>query len=73
MRPSHNAGHYLCDFIFYTGLLEYWKQDSAADKPVVFLHVPGEHTEKDIEKGIKVASALLRALVESHIARGKFL
>ena len=71
VRPSSDAGYFLCDFIYYTGLLEYWKRDPTGDRPVVFLHVPGGHAKKDIEKGTKVAEALLKALVGSHVVRGK--
>lgn len=27
LRPSNNAGHYLCDFTYYTSMLEYWRRD----------------------------------------------
>lgn len=65
MRPSDDAGHFLCDFIYYTGMLEYWKRDKEGERPVMFLHVPAEAGREDIERGAKVAEGLIRALVES--------
>ena len=64
VRTSKDAGHYLCDFIYFTGLAEYWRRDLVAESPVVFLHVPGETGEEDIERGGKVAEALILTLVE---------
>ncbi|KAI4155503.1 MAG: hypothetical protein LQ340_000956, partial [Diploschistes diacapsis] len=72
VRPSKDPGRFLCDFIYYTGQLEYWKRNPSGDRPVMFLHVPGDHTEEAIEKGVKVAGGLIMALVQSHVERGKF-
>ena len=36
-------------------------------RPVMFLHVPGEHEYADIERGRKVAVGLIRALVASWV------
>lgn len=72
LRPSYDAGHFLCDFIYYTGLVEYWKQNPRGDRPVTFLHVPGDYTEEALQRGVKVASGLIVSLVQSHIEKGKF-
>ena len=71
MRPSNDAGRFLCDFIYYTGLVEYLKQNPEGDRPVMFLHVPGEYEEDDIQRGAKIASGLIKALVQSHVECGK--
>ena len=71
VRPSGDAGRYLCDFIFYTGLVEYWRRDPEGDLPVVFLHVPGAAEEEDVERGTRVTAGLIRALVENKRAKMK--
>ncbi|MCJ1358130.1 MAG: hypothetical protein MMC33_008128 [Icmadophila ericetorum] len=78
VRPSDDAGHYLCDFIYYTGLCEYWRRDNPdhqADKgghrPVVFLHVPSGEDEEGIKRGTRAARGLIIALAESLTARRK--
>ncbi|MCJ1309594.1 hypothetical protein MMC25_003254 [Agyrium rufum] len=65
VRASNDAGRYLCDFIYYTGLIEYWRHDRDGDRPVAFLHVPGNHEQEDVERGGKVATALVESMVES--------
>lgn len=65
VRPSNDAGRYLCDFIYYTSLVEYWRRDPDMMAPVMFLHVPGRVEDLDIETGRKVALELIRAMVES--------
>ena len=65
LRPSTDAGYYLCDFTYYTSLLEYWRRDPEGERPVMFLHVPGGAGEEDVEKGRKVAVGLIEALVGS--------
>ena len=65
VRPSNNAGYYLCDYIYYTGLFEYWRQygkDVKATRPCMFLHVPGETEVDDIARGVTVAEGLIRAM-----------
>ncbi|KAL8757744.1 MAG: hypothetical protein Q9199_001997 [Rusavskia elegans] len=65
VRPSSDAGRYLCDFIYYTSLVEYWRKDPKAMAPVMFLHVPGKSEDYDIEIGRKVALGLIGAMVAS--------
>lgn len=70
VRPSGDAGRYLCDFIYYTSLVEYWRRDLGMVAPVMFLHVPGRVEDLDIEMGRKVAMGLIGAMVGS-ARRGK--
>lgn len=104
VRVSDDAGHYLCDFIYYSSLAWHWQherkssededrmendrplessalygvdevtscatvgpknEDKSVGRPVMFLHVPGESTEKDIVTGKLVALSLIEALVAS--------
>ncbi|KAL8784601.1 MAG: hypothetical protein Q9213_003856 [Squamulea squamosa] len=65
VRPSSDAGRYLCDFIYYTSLVEYWRKDPKGMAPVMFLHVPGGTKDFDIEMGRKVALGLIGAMVSS--------
>ena len=75
VRLSDDAGHYCCDFLFYTGLVEYWRRrkegTSGEDAPVAFLHVPGETEEEDVKRGVRVAEGLIRALVETRWGKDK--
>ena len=70
IRPSSNAGHYLCDFTYYAGMLEYWRRDSNQMRPCMFLHVPGGCDEEDVIKGREVALGLIAACVGSERKRG---
>jgi hypothetical protein len=63
IRPSSDAGHYLCDFTYYTSLVEYWRRNPEGERPVMFFHVPGGAEEKDVERGRRVALGLIAALV----------
>ncbi|KAE8373090.1 hypothetical protein BDV26DRAFT_272836 [Aspergillus bertholletiae] len=60
VRISQDAGRYLCEFIFYTSLAEAFRQGQ--HRNVVFFHVPGACANEDIEKGVDVASGLIKAL-----------
>ncbi|KAI9720580.1 MAG: hypothetical protein M1812_002760 [Candelaria pacifica] len=72
IRPSTDAGHYLCDFIYYASLAYFYKRAAGAigeekggETPVMFLHVPGEAEKEDIERGREVAIGLIRGMVGS--------
>jgi pyroglutamyl-peptidase len=61
INVSEDAGHFLCDFIYYTSLHEAakrWGPDGL--KRVLFVHVPPDGT---LEEGIKVLTAIIRAVV----------
>lgn len=78
VRPSNDAGRYLCDFIYYSSLVEFWRRDpdaaaaAAGSGPhVMFLHVPGYGGEADVEMGSRVALRLIAAMVASTRRQGK--
>ncbi|KAJ5102669.1 Peptidase C15 pyroglutamyl peptidase I [Penicillium argentinense] len=71
IRISHDAGHYLCDFIYYTSMSLAFR--AGHDRNVLFLHVPGASEDANIERGRKVAIALIKSMVtcwidEKHVA-----
>lgn len=69
-RPSKDAGHYLCDFIYFNSLAWYGRRSRkivdgmASDRPVLFLHVPAESDEASLARGKVVATALIQAMAE---------
>lgn len=65
VRPSNDAGRFLCEFLYYTSLVEYWRRDPSLRRPVMFLHVPGRIEDIDIATGRKVTMGLIGAMVES--------
>ncbi|KAL8983946.1 MAG: hypothetical protein Q9205_001946 [Flavoplaca limonia] len=67
VRPSSDAGRYLCDFIYYTSLVEYWRKDPKMMAPVMFLHVPGSIEDHDIEMGKKAALGLIGAMKDAQL------
>jgi len=67
VRPSEDAGRYLCDFIYYCSLSHLWKKKEP--RRVVFFHVPVDSDGVAVEKGKDVAVELIRALVESHVSK----
>ncbi len=69
VRLSDDAGKYLCDYIFYASMLEYWLQDPSGERPCGFLHVPGSAQPEDIVRGTQVALAAITAILESLMAR----
>lgn len=80
LRPSENAGHFLCDFLYYSNLAEYWRhqknkgdndggRDELEDRPVMFMQVPGHVSGDDLKTGRLVTMGLIRALAESWMAQ----
>lgn len=67
LRISNDAGHFLCDFVYYSSLAHLQK----ANRPrkVVFLHVPSHSTDAFIRQGRELTMNLIRAIVESEAAR----
>jgi len=63
IRPSDDAGRYLCDFIYYSSLAQLWKRGE--ERRVAFLHVPVDSDEEAISRGKEVTIELIRALVVS--------
>ncbi|KAL9133509.1 MAG: hypothetical protein Q9175_005306, partial [Cornicularia normoerica] len=68
LRHSNNAGHYLCDFMYYACMLEYWRREPRGQRPCMFLHVPSGLEEEDIHRGREAALGLISALVASDMA-----
>jgi len=62
VRLSDDAGHFACDFIFYTSLVERWK--TGQEGKVLFLHTPGAADAASVERGVRVATGLIRSVVE---------
>lgn len=61
LRISQDPGHYLCDFIYYTSLS--LAMQAGQDRNVLFLHVPGASEDADIERGCRIALALIKTMV----------
>lgn len=70
VRVSDDAGRYLCEFIYFTGLVEYWRRGRAHEGQVAFMHVPKDHDSQSVEIGVKAAETLIKAMAQSAIARG---
>ena len=65
VRPSPDAGNFLCGFTYYNSLARY-HVSSKNERPVAFLHVPDLSTsEEKLAVGRNVAINLIKALVES--------
>ncbi|KAK1755060.1 Pyroglutamyl-peptidase 1 [Echria macrotheca] len=67
IRISEDAGRYLCDFIYFSSLAHLTKAN--APRNVVFFHVPCENSEKNYAVGRELVLHLVRAIVESELAR----
>lgn len=63
LRLEADAGHYLCGFIYYAGLVERWRKHK--DQNVLFVHTKGETDDDTIEEGREVALAVIRAAIET--------
>ncbi|KAL9124856.1 MAG: hypothetical protein Q9217_005861, partial [Psora testacea] len=67
VRPSINAGRYLCEFIFYASMLEFWRRGEG--ERCMFLHVPSGSSEEEMGRGRRVVLALIAAVVGSEIVK----
>jgi pyroglutamyl-peptidase len=63
VRVSNDAGHYLCDFIYYSSLAHLWKREE--ERRVLFLHVPVESDEVNVKRGSEALLELVRSAVVS--------
>ncbi|KAF2787953.1 peptidase C15, pyroglutamyl peptidase I-like protein [Melanomma pulvis-pyrius CBS 109.77] len=61
VRLSDDVGNYVCGFMYYVSLLE--MQRSTGRMDTVFFHVPYLESEEEVLVGVRVAEALIRALV----------
>lgn len=78
-EESNDPGHYLCDYIYFNSLAWYARRkqqavdtaaaatsdDEVEDRPVLFLHVPGESDPLTLRKGVIATTALLRSMADS--------
>lgn len=62
LRTSNDAGHYACDFIYYTSLAQAFEE--GRDRSIVFYHVPITTDPASIELGTKVAVALIKSMIK---------
>lgn len=61
VNVSNDAGHYLCDFIYYNSLHEAVKRfGDSGSRRVLFVHVPPNGVLAD---GVRVLSAVIRGIV----------
>ncbi|KAI0404925.1 hypothetical protein F4802DRAFT_205361 [Xylaria palmicola] len=67
LEISEDAGHYLCDFIYYSSLAHLWKQQRP--RKVVFFHVPLHSDTKSLERGVELVLTLIRSIVESELEK----
>ncbi|KAI1821909.1 putative pyroglutamyl peptidase type I [Xylaria intraflava] len=67
LRVSEDAGHYLCDFIYFSSMAHLWKQQRP--KKVVFLHVPLHPDQESIDRGVELVLTLVRSIVESELGK----
>jgi pyroglutamyl-peptidase len=66
VRRTDDVGHYVCGFIYYLSLEQFWKKGEEEDRPVLFMHVPPLPQSEDIKKGVDVAVGLIQAVAESY-------
>jgi len=67
LRLSDDAGHYLCDFIYYSSLAHLWKR--GLDRKLLFFHVPADASRESVELGRELCVNLIRSMVESEVAK----
>ncbi|GAW12267.1 hypothetical protein ANO14919_016300 [Xylariales sp. No.14919] len=67
LRVSEDAGHYLCDFIYFSSLAHLWKQQRP--KKVVFFHVPLHSDTESLKRGVELVLNLIRSIVESELEK----
>jgi pyrrolidone-carboxylate peptidase len=66
LRISEDAGHYLCDFIYFSSLAHLHK--SGREGKVLFLHVPADASDHSVALGRELLLQLVRAAVETEVA-----
>jgi pyroglutamyl-peptidase len=70
VRVSHDAGNFLCGFIYWNSLAHYFSI-KGDERPVVFLHVPDLSGSADkLREGWEVTVGLIKALVENRRKAG---
>lgn len=72
LKVSQDAGHFLCDYIYFNSLANCYKAQER--RRVAFLHVPAVRPvpadvyQESIDLGREIAIQLLRSIVESELA-----
>jgi pyroglutamyl-peptidase len=70
VRISHDAGNFLCGFIYYNALAHFHAINEK-ERPVAFMHVPDlSDSEEKMREGRNATVELIKALVESRRERG---
>lgn len=70
LKESHDAGHYLCDYIYFNSLAFTGRRSGdmeavgSISRPVLFMHVPAESDGDMLERGTAVTVELLRAIAD---------
>ncbi|KAG5918211.1 hypothetical protein E4U61_001985 [Claviceps capensis] len=67
LRISEDAGHFLCDWVYYCSLSHLLR--SNRPKKACFLHVPCDTSEEQILQGREVTLNLIRAIAESEMSQ----
>lgn len=73
LKLSTNAGHFLCDYIYFNSLAQCFKAQQR--RTVAFLHVPAARPEPEqqyqeaIATGREIAIQLIRSILESELSR----
>ncbi|KAI0862008.1 hypothetical protein F4860DRAFT_474603 [Xylaria cubensis] len=67
LRLSEDAGHYLCDFTYYSSLAHLWKQQRP--RKVIFCHVPLHSDADSLKRGVELILTLIRSIVESELEK----
>ncbi|KAI2464373.1 peptidase [Annulohypoxylon bovei var. microspora] len=62
LQLSEDAGHYLCDFIYFSSLAHLYKQQKP--RKVIFFHVPLNPDEASLGRGKELALQLIRSICE---------
>ncbi|KAI1443996.1 peptidase [Annulohypoxylon stygium] len=62
LQLSEDAGHYLCDFIYFSSLAHLYKQQRS--RKVIFFHVPLNPDEESLRRGKELALQLIRSICE---------
>lgn len=77
IKESQDAGHYLCDYIYFNSLAHTGRQSGQMEgrgttlRPVLFMHVPAESDGDMLEKGTAVTVELIRAIADSYMKGSK--
>jgi pyrrolidone-carboxylate peptidase len=69
LQISEDAGHYLCDFIYFSSLAHLHRAEEP--RRVVFLHVPSDASDSTVQVGRELVIQLIRSVVESEVERRK--